>query len=681
MPDVVVDTVYGRTEGHPLFVANLIDDWTARGLIRPAEERWGLPDQIDDLALGVPERLRALIEHRIDALGQAEQRLLAVASAAGEEWSAALVAAALDMDSVAVDECCEALAGQGQMIAQAGITEWPDGVVAGRYRFLHALYQDVLYQRLAAAQRVRIHKCLAERLAAAYGEQSHGVAAELADHFERGCDYARAVRYLDQAAENAARRYANREAAAYLSRAVALVHRLPEAAQVETQIGLLLRRVLVHSAVDDLGGAIADLKLVLSCASEKGDKRLEVNTLVEISRIARWLDIRYCLETAIAAEACSRDLQEETLKVRAQVNCAMASLRFTGWREDSAAASRSALAVVRAAGDPRLINTLLYSNAWMECLSSNYELARQVAEEGMGIARSLNDAYHFMSCWWFQLWSLLYLGRLGQALRGLSDALSMGEENGNPFAAMGFRIGLARLHEEALDFDGARGHCERVLKLVREGRDHTVCSYGLILSGRAHLGLQDHRRAHECFGKAMRLVEGEQGLTDWQLCLPLYQGLSDYWLAQGDLTQAREMATKLCTIAAPPPERTYLALGHRLLAEIAIADRQWDQAEAEVAHALTAMMGAQASSTVWRAYAITLPECSSPSAGSALPLAAWRVYATAAKLCELQGRQPEAEAFRQQSRAVIQKLADSLDGSDPLRESLLSGFERVMRGG
>jgi hypothetical protein len=79
----VVDTVYGRTEGHPLFVANLIDDWTARGLIRPTEESWGLPEPADELALGVPERLRALIEHRIDALGQGEQRLLAVASAAG----------------------------------------------------------------------------------------------------------------------------------------------------------------------------------------------------------------------------------------------------------------------------------------------------------------------------------------------------------------------------------------------------------------------------------------------------------------------------------------------------------------------------------------------------------------------------------------------------------------------
>jgi hypothetical protein len=177
----------------------------------------------------------------------------------------------------------------------------------------------------------------------------------------------------------------------------------------------------------------------------------------------------------------------------------------------------------------------------------------------------------------------------------------------------------------------------------------------------------------------MRLVASERGLTDWQLCLPLYQGLSQYWLAQGDLTQAREMGTKLCAIAAPPPERTYLALGHRLLAEIAMADTRLDQAEAEIALALATMMGAQAPITEWHLYVITPPGCSSPGASSALPLAAWRVYATAAKLCERQGRPSEAEAFRQQSRAVIHQLADSLDASDPLRESLIAGHERVIR--
>ncbi len=679
-PDVVVDTLYGRTEGHPLFVANLIDDWTARGLIRPTEERWGLPDRTDELALGVPERLRALIEHRIDALGQGEQRLLAVGSAAGEEWSAALVAAVLDLECVAVEECCEAMAEKGLMIAQAGITEWPDGTVSGRYRFLHALYEEVLYQRLAAAQRVRFHKCLAERLAGAYGEHSHGVAAELADHFERGCDYAKAMRYLSQAAENAAGHYANREAVAYLSQALALVQRLPPSEQFETKIGLLLRRALVHSAMDDLAGAIEDLKAVLGCAREKGDRRLEVNMLMEISRIARWLDSRYCLETARQAQARSRDLEDETLKMRAQVSCAMASLRFTGWRQETAATCRKALALIRASGDPRLINTLLFSYAWMECLSSNYDRARQVAEEGMGLARSRNDAYHLMLCWWFQLLSLLYLGELGEARRGLSAALSMAEKNGNSFAAMGFRIRFARLHEELLDFDGALGHCAQILKLVREGRDHNMRGQGLILSGRAHLGLQDHRRAYACFSQAMRLVESEPSIRgDWMLCLPLYQGLADYWLVQGDLSQAREMAAKLCALAAPPPERTYLALGHRLLVEIAIADGQWDQAEAEIVHALAPMIGAQAPITEWHLYAITPTGCSSPGAGSAVPLAAWRVYATAATLCERQGRPSEAEVFRQQSRTVIHQLADSLDASDPLRESLFAGYEREIR--
>ncbi|MGH8616033.1 MAG: AAA family ATPase, partial [Gammaproteobacteria bacterium] len=47
MPEVVVDAVYERTEGHPLFVVNLIDHWAARGLLRPTDERWGLPERGD----------------------------------------------------------------------------------------------------------------------------------------------------------------------------------------------------------------------------------------------------------------------------------------------------------------------------------------------------------------------------------------------------------------------------------------------------------------------------------------------------------------------------------------------------------------------------------------------------------------------------------------------------------
>lgn len=168
-------------------------------------------------------------------------------------------------------------------------------------------------------------------------------------------------------------------------------------------------------------------------------------------------------------------------------------------------------------------------------------------------------------------------------------------------------------------------------------------------------------------------------IADWHMYLPLHQGLAEYWLLQNDLTQAREMASKLCAHAALPPERTYLALGHQLLAEIALAENQCAQAEVEVARAMSAINGAPTSSTVWHAYGIAPPACSSPCAGWSVPLAAWRVYATAAKRCERQGRQGEADTYRQLSRTVIQQLADSFDGSDPLRTSLLAGHERVIR--
>ena len=48
---------------------------------------------------------------------------------------------------------------------------------------------------------------------AAYGERAREIATELALHFGQGRDYPRAVRYLQQAGENAVRRNAHQETA------------------------------------------------------------------------------------------------------------------------------------------------------------------------------------------------------------------------------------------------------------------------------------------------------------------------------------------------------------------------------------------------------------------------------------------------------------------------------------
>src|SRR5581483_6883803 len=92
----------------------------------------------------------------------------------------------------------------------------------------HTLYQEVLYTRLPEARRVRLHKGMGEWEEQAYGERARESAAELAAHFARGRDQARAALYLQQAGENALRRYAYREALGYFQKGAEFLQTLPE---------------------------------------------------------------------------------------------------------------------------------------------------------------------------------------------------------------------------------------------------------------------------------------------------------------------------------------------------------------------------------------------------------------------------------------------------------------------
>jgi hypothetical protein len=58
--------------------------------------------------------------------------------------------------------------------------------------------------------------------------------------------------------------------------------------------------------------------------------------------------------------------------------------------------------------------------------------------------------------------------------------------------------------------------------------------------------------------------------------------------------------------------------------------------------------------------------------GYEVPLAHWRVHATAAELYRRRGNRDLAERHRELSRATIMKLANSLPAEEPLRTTFLS---------
>src|SRR5262249_3208093 len=149
------ETIYNYTDGNALFIVNFVDFLLQRGLLMEVDEQWEVQVESATLKRLVPETLQQLITWQIERTGLQEQQLLEVASVSGRIVTAAEVGGVVGRAGEGVEEVYDVLASGGRLIEMAGIVEWPDGTVTARYRFRHALYQQVLYERLGQGRRMR----------------------------------------------------------------------------------------------------------------------------------------------------------------------------------------------------------------------------------------------------------------------------------------------------------------------------------------------------------------------------------------------------------------------------------------------------------------------------------------------------------------------------------------------
>lgn len=243
LPQAVQELVHQRTEGNALFMVGLIDNWLLRGLLASIEGRCELRASLDELGRCVPENFVRMVEKELARSSPLERNVLEAASVAGNEFSAAAVAAALSMETVHVEEVCMRWARRGQFICSMGPAEWRDGTVSERFRFLHVLHQQITYAQLGAARHTQWHQRIGERLEAGYAGEADAIASVLALHFQRSRDLGRAVQYLRSAGERALDRSAYQEAIDHLTRALELLAKLPTAAdlrRLELELLLLL---------------------------------------------------------------------------------------------------------------------------------------------------------------------------------------------------------------------------------------------------------------------------------------------------------------------------------------------------------------------------------------------------------------------------------------------------------
>ena len=314
----IVKAVHARTDGNPLFMVMLVDDLLARGWLAEDRGVWRLTVPPGAVEQDVPDNLRAMIVGQLRFTAPEELDVLEAASVAGVAFDAPAVAAGLDRSTDRVESICHRLSDARRWLHYQGNRQWPDRVLAARYSFQHALFQQALYDRLSPTRRATLHERIGLRQEKGYAGRTVEASRELARHFQASHDHRRALIYLDQAATRARDRGAYKDVIACLEPALLLLRELPET-PTRARDELRLRRL--HSAAMALtGGYAADALLesltrIRELCVKLGDRAALFDTLAGLvmlhasSDLARAAEIGADLQRIGEGLDASADLQ------------------------------------------------------------------------------------------------------------------------------------------------------------------------------------------------------------------------------------------------------------------------------------------------------------------------------------------------------------------------------------
>lgn len=225
-PETFANLLHERTEGNPLFIDGLVRLLRERDVITHADQKWVVAE--DPLALGhdLPSSINNLIDAALSKLSEEDRKLLQTASLQGVEFSAAVVADALQLNRMAVEERLQDIERAHGLIRTAGEEEFKDGTLTLRLSFVHVLYQESLFSALTPARRARLSLDIARVLTELHNQRTQQIALKLAFLYETGRDFAQAIECLLQSARHDVIIGANHEAAESCRRGLRLLRKL-----------------------------------------------------------------------------------------------------------------------------------------------------------------------------------------------------------------------------------------------------------------------------------------------------------------------------------------------------------------------------------------------------------------------------------------------------------------------
>jgi predicted ATPase/predicted Ser/Thr protein kinase len=435
-PTELASLIYAKTDGSPLFMADVTRYLRDKKVIDEENGHWALVQSVPEIENDLPETVRSMIQRKIAQLGDEDRRLLVAASAQGYQFDSTSIAEALNIDAGEVEERLQTLDQTYGFVHYLKEEELPDHTLTLRYRFVHVLYQNGLYASLTPSRRATLSAAIAKAILRHQGKHSTAVASELAHLFQAARDWSQASNYYLIAARDAARLFANQEAITLARRGLEMTRKLPESAERARQeikfqftLGQSLMTVLGFAATETLQTYLRAHEL---CAQMDDDPQL--------FRVQFGLSIIYV--------------------VRAEYD------KARHFAEQS-------LAVARRAGN----SALLVQAYWVLALSEQYLGEFAAARENLYQSITLYDAkLHAAHAFLYggvlnhaHLGrALLYLGFADQAQAALQQAFRVAEKSRHPVAicnviTVAFSVEVIHHHHEKI-----REMAETLLLYVEE---------------------------------------------------------------------------------------------------------------------------------------------------------------------------------------------------------------------
>src|SRR5206468_12848482 len=187
------------TEGHPLFIVE-------RGRMDLAKE----PGSSGDNAL---PRVQSVVAARLALLSEDARAAAEVAAAVGRDFRFDILAQASDLEEDTLVRALDELWRRHIVRVQAD----------ERWDFSHDRIREIAYSQIGPARRRLIHRRIAQAMELLFANRLDDVSASIAVHLDRGGRPARAVPFLERAAQVATRVSGSEVAIRCLSLALWLV--------------------------------------------------------------------------------------------------------------------------------------------------------------------------------------------------------------------------------------------------------------------------------------------------------------------------------------------------------------------------------------------------------------------------------------------------------------------------